>query len=145
MAFVVWNDFGPNLSLMQSFAMGHNFPTEYPHFIGEPIRYHFLFWFQAGMSQVPWPQLRMGSQCAERALAFRDAGSTADAWRAAASFSSRGADWHSAVFLPDYPLVYPVSVLLSRPSRKPLKPSSISTTGLYQVTHLKVRMWALGR
>jgi hypothetical protein len=48
MAFVVWNDFGPNLSLMQSFAMGHNFPTEYPHFISEPIRYHFLFWFQAG-------------------------------------------------------------------------------------------------
>jgi hypothetical protein len=48
MAFVVWNDFGPNLSLMQSFAMGHNFPTEYPHFIGEPIRYHFLFWFQGG-------------------------------------------------------------------------------------------------
>jgi hypothetical protein len=48
MAFVVWNDFGPNLSLMQSFAMGHNFPTEYPYFIGEPIRYHFLFWFQAG-------------------------------------------------------------------------------------------------
>ena len=43
MAFVVWNDFGPNLSLMQSFAMGHNFPTEYPHFIGEPIRYHFPF------------------------------------------------------------------------------------------------------
>jgi hypothetical protein len=48
MAFVVWNDFGPNLSLMQSFAMGHNFPTEYPHFTGEPIRYHFLFWLQAG-------------------------------------------------------------------------------------------------
>ena len=48
MAFVVWNDFSPNLSLMQSFAMGHNFPAEYPHFIGEPIRYHFLFWFQAG-------------------------------------------------------------------------------------------------
>src|SRR5256884_4287322 len=48
MAFVVWNDFGPNLSLVQSFAIGHNFPTEYPHFIGPPIRYHFLFWFQAG-------------------------------------------------------------------------------------------------
>jgi len=42
------NDFGPNLSLIQSFAVGRNFPTEYPHFIGEPIRYHFLFWFQAG-------------------------------------------------------------------------------------------------
>jgi len=48
MAFVVWNDFGPNLSLVQSFAIGHNFPTEYPHFIGPPIHYHFLFWFQAG-------------------------------------------------------------------------------------------------
>jgi hypothetical protein len=45
---VLWNDFGPNLALMQSFALGHNFPTEYPYFIGEPIRYHFLFWFQAG-------------------------------------------------------------------------------------------------
>ena len=48
LASVVWNDFGPNLALMQSFALGHNFPTEYPYFIGEPIRYHFLFWFQAG-------------------------------------------------------------------------------------------------
>ena len=48
MAFVVWNDFGANLSLVQSFAIGHNFPTEYPHFIGHPIHYHFLFWFQAG-------------------------------------------------------------------------------------------------
>ncbi len=45
---ILWNDFGPNLSLVQSFAVGHNFPTEYPHFIGEPIRYHFLFWFQTG-------------------------------------------------------------------------------------------------
>lgn len=45
------NDFGPNLSLVQSFAVGRNFPTEYPHFIGEPIRYHFLFWFQAGNLQ----------------------------------------------------------------------------------------------
>ena len=48
LASVVWNDFGPNLALMQSFAFGHNFPAEYPYFIGEPIRYHFLFWFQAG-------------------------------------------------------------------------------------------------
>src|ERR1041384_203654 len=45
---VAWNDFGPNLALMQSFALGHNFPAQYPYFIGEPIRYHFLFWFQAG-------------------------------------------------------------------------------------------------
>jgi hypothetical protein len=48
MGSVVWNDFGPNLSLVQSFAVGHNFPTEYPHFSGSPIRYHFFYWFLTG-------------------------------------------------------------------------------------------------
>lgn len=48
MGSVVWNDFGPNLSLVQSFAVGHNFPTEYPHFGGSPIRYHFFYWFMVG-------------------------------------------------------------------------------------------------
>jgi sugar lactone lactonase YvrE len=43
-----WSDFGPNTAIMQSFAVGHNFPTQYPHFSGETIRYHFLFYFQAG-------------------------------------------------------------------------------------------------
>ena len=43
-----WSDFGPNTAIMQSFAVGHNFPTQYPHFAGETIRYHFLFYFQAG-------------------------------------------------------------------------------------------------
>lgn len=43
-----WSDFGPNTAIIQSFAVGHNFPTQYPHFSGEPIRYHFLFYFQAG-------------------------------------------------------------------------------------------------
>jgi DNA-binding beta-propeller fold protein YncE len=43
-----WSDFGPNTAIIQSFAVGHNFPTRYPHFSGEMIRYHFLFYFQAG-------------------------------------------------------------------------------------------------
>src|SRR4051812_15396611 len=43
-----WSDFGPNTAIIQSFAVGHNFPTQYPHFSGEAIRYHFLFYFQAG-------------------------------------------------------------------------------------------------
>ncbi len=42
-----WSDFGPHLSLAQSFALGHNFPTEHPFYANETIRYHFLFWFQA--------------------------------------------------------------------------------------------------
>ncbi|MFN0277643.1 MAG: 6-bladed beta-propeller [Pyrinomonadaceae bacterium] len=41
-------DYGSTLSIMQSFADGHNFPTQYTHFTGERIRYHFLFYFQAG-------------------------------------------------------------------------------------------------
>jgi DNA-binding beta-propeller fold protein YncE len=43
-----YSDFGPNTAIVQSFAVGHNFPTEYPHFSGDRIRYHFLFYFQAG-------------------------------------------------------------------------------------------------
>src|SRR6266496_3423163 len=46
-SFKSWTDFGANVSLVQSFALGHNFPTEHPFFPGELIRYHFLFWFQA--------------------------------------------------------------------------------------------------
>jgi hypothetical protein len=45
-AFKAWTDFGANVSLTQSFALGHNFPPEHPFFPGEFIRYHFLFWFQ---------------------------------------------------------------------------------------------------
>jgi len=43
---LVWTDFGPHIALIRSFAVGHNFPTEYPFFSGAPIRYHFLFFFQ---------------------------------------------------------------------------------------------------
>lgn len=43
-----WSDYGPNTAIVQSFAYGHNFPAEYPHFANEPIRYHFLFYFLAG-------------------------------------------------------------------------------------------------
>lgn len=46
-AFKAWSDFGANLSLTQSFALGHNFPPEHPFFPGQLIKYHFLFWFQA--------------------------------------------------------------------------------------------------
>ncbi len=47
-AFKAWTDFGANVSLTQSFALGKNFPPQHPFFPGEFIRYHFLFWFQTG-------------------------------------------------------------------------------------------------
>src|SRR4029077_7727439 len=43
-----YSDFGPNTAIMQRYAVGHNFPTKYPHFSGDRIRYHFFFYFQAG-------------------------------------------------------------------------------------------------
>ncbi|MEZ0239391.1 MAG: NHL repeat-containing protein [Chloroflexota bacterium] len=44
----VFSDFGPTTAISQSFAVGHNFPTEYPHFAGVPIIYHFMYWFEIG-------------------------------------------------------------------------------------------------
>ncbi|MCX7747420.1 MAG: hypothetical protein N2645_11090 [Clostridia bacterium] len=44
----VHGDFGPHLSVIRSFSLGDNFPTGYPHFAGDNIRYHFLFQFLTG-------------------------------------------------------------------------------------------------
>jgi DNA-binding beta-propeller fold protein YncE len=43
-----WGDFGATMAIAQSFAVGHNYPTQYPHFAGLPILYHFLYYFQVG-------------------------------------------------------------------------------------------------
>ncbi|MDX2188145.1 MAG: hypothetical protein SFV32_14525 [Opitutaceae bacterium] len=44
----VFSDFGPHVAVIRSFSVGHNFPTEYPHFPAGDARYHFLFQFFAG-------------------------------------------------------------------------------------------------
>ena len=46
--FSVHSDFAPHMGMIRSFSYGNNFPTEYSHFAGEDIRYHFLFQFLAG-------------------------------------------------------------------------------------------------
>lgn len=43
-----WSDFSANIPLIRSFSFGKNFPPEYPLFPGEPIKYHFLFYFIVG-------------------------------------------------------------------------------------------------
>jgi hypothetical protein len=45
----VWSDFAANIPLIRSFSWGKNWPPEYPLFPGEPIRYHFLFYFLVGL------------------------------------------------------------------------------------------------
>ena len=47
-SFTTFGDIGPHLAMMRSFSQGMNFPTVYPFFSGEGIRYHFLFQFLCG-------------------------------------------------------------------------------------------------
>jgi hypothetical protein len=44
----VFGDFGPHLAMIRSFSFGSNFPTGYPHFPSDQIKYHFMFQFLAG-------------------------------------------------------------------------------------------------
>ncbi len=46
--FSVFSDFAPHTALVRSFAVGDNWPTTYPHFANDGIRYHFLFYFLCG-------------------------------------------------------------------------------------------------
>ncbi len=47
-----WADMGLHIALSRSFSVASNYPTQYPFFAGEPIRYHFGFdFFFAGMLQ----------------------------------------------------------------------------------------------
>ena len=44
----VYSDFAATLPLIRSFSFGDNWPVEYPHYSGEPIHYHFLFFLLVG-------------------------------------------------------------------------------------------------
>lgn len=44
----VFSDFSPHLGMIRSFSYGNNFPTQYAHYAGQDIRYHFMFQFLVG-------------------------------------------------------------------------------------------------
>ena len=46
--FTVFGDYAPHTAMMRSFSLGNNFPTQYPHFGGEDVKYHFMFQFLTG-------------------------------------------------------------------------------------------------
>lgn len=46
--FTVFSDYAPHTAMIRSFSWGNNFPTQYPHFGGEDVKYHFMFQFLAG-------------------------------------------------------------------------------------------------
>ena len=44
----VFSDYAPHLAMVRSFSRSANYPTMYPHFGGEDIKYHFMFQFLTG-------------------------------------------------------------------------------------------------
>ena len=46
--YSVFSDYAPHTAMIRSFSLGNNFPTQYPHFGGEDVKYHFMFQFLTG-------------------------------------------------------------------------------------------------
>lgn len=44
----IFSDFSPHTAMIRSFSYHDNFPTQYPHFGGADVKYHFMFQFLAG-------------------------------------------------------------------------------------------------
>jgi len=44
----VFSDFSAHIGMIRSFSFGNNFPTQYAHYAGQDIRYHFMFQFLTG-------------------------------------------------------------------------------------------------
>lgn len=47
--FSTFSDLSPHTAMVSSFGVGFNFPTQYMHFSGDGIQYHFFFYFFCGM------------------------------------------------------------------------------------------------
>ncbi|MBR5058098.1 MAG: hypothetical protein IKX04_05980, partial [Clostridiales bacterium] len=48
LGFSIFSDFSPHVAITSGFGIGSNFPTQYPHFSGDNIQYHFMFYFLSG-------------------------------------------------------------------------------------------------
>ena len=47
--YSTFSDLSPHTAMVSSFGKGFNFPTQYMHFSGDGIKYHFFFYFLAGI------------------------------------------------------------------------------------------------
>ena len=45
----VYSDYSPHTAMIRSFSKNNNFPTQYPHYGGADVRYHFLFQYFIGV------------------------------------------------------------------------------------------------
>jgi hypothetical protein len=80
-------DLYSHTAIIRSFSTGYNAPTEYPFFSGDPIRYHFLFYFGGGVLEALGAPLSVALNLPS-ALAFGSLLSLASflAWRLSGSF-----------------------------------------------------------
>ena len=46
--YTVFSDYAPHTAMIRSFSWHDNFPTQYSHYGGEDIKYHFMFQFLCG-------------------------------------------------------------------------------------------------
>ena len=46
--------------MMRSFSRGNNFPTQYPHYGGQDVKYHFMFQFLVGNLEYLGLRLDLG-------------------------------------------------------------------------------------
>ena len=46
--FTVYGDYAPHTAMIRSFSMENNYPTQYPHYGGQDVKYHFMFQFLTG-------------------------------------------------------------------------------------------------
>lgn len=46
--YTVFSDLAPHTAMTSSFGVGFNFPTQYFHFAGDGIQYHFFFYYLCG-------------------------------------------------------------------------------------------------
>ena len=58
--FSVFGDYAPHTAMMRSFSLGNNFPTQYPHYGGQDVKYHFMFQFLVGNLEYLGLRLDLG-------------------------------------------------------------------------------------
>ena len=58
--FSVYGDYAPHTAMMRSFSRGNNFPTQYPHYGGQDVKYHFMFQFLVGNLEYLGLRLDLG-------------------------------------------------------------------------------------
>ena len=58
--FTVFGDYAPHTAMMRSFSRGNNFPTQYPHYGGADVKYHFMFQFLVGNLEYLGIRLDLG-------------------------------------------------------------------------------------